>query len=57
MVNNAAIHIIGDIELTSMQQYSKVVDANILGAVRVTKAFLPLVRKSKGKFLGYKRCT
>ena len=57
VVNNAAIHIIGDIELTSMQQYSKVVDANILGAVRVTKAFLPLVRKSKGKFLGYKRCT
>ena len=54
MVNNAAIHIIGDIELTSMQQYSKVVDANILGAVRVIKAFLPLVRKSKGKFLGYK---
>ena len=50
MVNNAAIHIIGDIELTRMQQYSKVVDANILGAVRVSKAFLPMIRKSKGNF-------
>ena len=49
IVNNAAVHLIGDIELTSMEQYSKVIDTNIVGVVRVTKAFLPLLRKSKGK--------
>ncbi len=48
MVNNAALHVVGDIELTTMDQFTRVLSVNILGALRVTKAFLPLVKKTKG---------
>lgn len=48
VVNNAAQNIIGDIELTTMEQYSRLAEVNLTGAIRVTKAFLPMIRKSKG---------
>ena len=48
MVNNAAIQRVGDIELTSLELMKRVADVNFYGMVRVTKAFLPMIRKSKG---------
>ena len=48
VVNNAGLNFLGDAELTTMEQYSRVMDVNLLGYIRVTKTFLPLMRKNKG---------
>ena len=47
-MNNAGIRRVGDIELISMEQVKRVAEVNYYGTVRVTKAFIPLIRKSKG---------
>ena len=49
LVNNAGLNFLGDIELVTMRQYERIINVNALGMVRVTKAFLPLLRQSKGK--------
>lgn len=52
MVNNAGI--IGfpaDGELIPMTDYKQCMAVNFFGAVEVTKAFLPLLRKSKGRLV------
>eukprot|EP01099_Mayorella_cantabrigiensis_P006718 TRINITY_DN5709_c0_g1_i2.p1 TRINITY_DN5709_c0_g1~~TRINITY_DN5709_c0_g1_i2.p1 ORF type:complete len:319 (-),score=60.85 TRINITY_DN5709_c0_g1_i2:40-996(-) len=46
LINNAGISDGFWFEMTTMEQFEKVVQVNCLGVVRVTKAFLPLVRKS-----------
>ena len=51
LVNNAGLSMLGDIELTTMSQFSNVVNINQLGMVRVTKAFLPAIRRRKGLFV------
>jgi len=48
LVNNAALNLLGDAELTTMDQYINQVNINQLGVVRVTKAFLPEIRRRKG---------
>ena len=49
VVNNAGILVMSEAEITSIEATRKVLDVNTLGAVRVTQAFLPLLRKSKGR--------
>jgi len=49
VVNNAAMCIKSEIELTTMPQFEQLTQVNILGAVRVTKACLPLLRKYSGR--------
>ncbi|NP_001161121.1 17-beta-hydroxysteroid dehydrogenase type 2 [Sus scrofa] len=52
VVNNAGI--LGfpiDGELIPMTQYKRCMAVNFFGAVEVTKAFLPLLRKSKGRLV------
>ena len=49
VVNNAAIERVGDIELVSLQQMKTVAEVNFYGMVRVTKACIPMIRKSKGE--------
>lgn len=51
LVNNAGISTFGDVEFTSMETYKEVAEVNLWGTVRVTKAFLPLIRRAKGKVL------
>ncbi|XP_077146485.1 D-beta-hydroxybutyrate dehydrogenase, mitochondrial-like isoform X2 [Ranitomeya variabilis] len=51
LVNNAGISTFGDIEFTSLDTYKEVAEVNLWGTIRVTKAFLPLVRESKGRVL------
>lgn len=34
-----------------METYKEVAEVNLWGTVRVTKAFLPLIRRAKGKVL------
>ena len=36
-------------EWCTMDAYQRVIDVNLTGMIRVTKAFLPLVRRAKGR--------
>ena len=49
VVNNAGILVMSEAEYTSIEATRKVLDVNTLGAARVTQAFLPLLRQSKGR--------
>ncbi|XP_069118095.1 D-beta-hydroxybutyrate dehydrogenase, mitochondrial-like isoform X2 [Argopecten irradians] len=49
VVNNAGINLPGDVELATVDQYQRCADVNLYGMIRVIKAFLPLIRKSKGR--------
>ncbi|CAL4107352.1 unnamed protein product, partial [Meganyctiphanes norvegica] len=47
IVNNAGIAEFSEVELCPMSRYQQVLDVNTLGPLRVTKAFLPLLRKAR----------
>ncbi|XP_035693492.1 D-beta-hydroxybutyrate dehydrogenase, mitochondrial-like [Branchiostoma floridae] len=49
LVNNAGVWQTGEIEWVSMATYRRVMEVNTFGTVRVTKAFLPLIRRAKGR--------
>ncbi|XP_078612632.1 D-beta-hydroxybutyrate dehydrogenase, mitochondrial-like [Branchiostoma floridae x Branchiostoma japonicum] len=49
LVNNAGVWQPGEIEWVSMAAYRRVMEVNAFGTVRVTKAFLPLIRRVKGR--------
>uniref|UniRef100_A0A8D2JC49 Ketoreductase domain-containing protein n=1 Tax=Varanus komodoensis TaxID=61221 RepID=A0A8D2JC49_VARKO len=49
VVNNAGVASFGDVEFTSLEKYERVAAVNLWGAIRVTKAFLPLVRRARGR--------
>ncbi|XP_033735854.1 D-beta-hydroxybutyrate dehydrogenase, mitochondrial-like isoform X2 [Pecten maximus] len=51
IVNNAGIYFSGDVELATVEQYKKCAEVNLYGMIRVIKAFLPLIRKSKGRIV------
>lgn len=51
VVNNAGIGIIGEAEFLSLKSIQKQTDVNCFGVIRVTKAFLPLLKKSKGRIV------
>ena len=39
---------VGDAELTTIEQYQDIFNVNTFGTIRVTKTFLPLLRKAHG---------
>ncbi|XP_073482432.1 D-beta-hydroxybutyrate dehydrogenase, mitochondrial-like [Aquarana catesbeiana] len=49
LVNNSGIATFGEVEFTSLDTYKETADVNLWGTIRVTKAFLPLIRHSKGR--------
>ncbi|KFV88566.1 hypothetical protein N308_11763, partial [Struthio camelus australis] len=49
LVNNAGVSTFGEVEFTSLDKYKEVAEINLWGTVRVTKAFLPLIRRAKGR--------
>lgn len=51
VVNNAGIQVVGEVEFCTMDIYHKVAEVNMFGMVRMTKAFLPLIRKTKGRII------
>jgi len=51
LINNAGILLGSLIEWTTMEEYQKMMDVNFFGMVRVTLAFLPLIRKVQGKII------
>ncbi|NXU49566.1 BDH protein, partial [Turnix velox] len=51
LVNNAGISTFGETGWLSMEKYEKMADVNLLGSIRTTLAFLPLLRKYKGRIV------
>ncbi|XP_070610365.1 D-beta-hydroxybutyrate dehydrogenase, mitochondrial-like [Erythrolamprus reginae] len=49
LVNNAGVASFGDVEFTSLEKYQRVAEVNLWGTIRVTKAFLPLIRRARGR--------
>lgn len=55
LINNAGILPEGEARITdvSIGDMAQALDSNVLGPMRITQAFLPLVRKGKGKKIAY----
>ncbi|XP_071438239.1 D-beta-hydroxybutyrate dehydrogenase, mitochondrial-like isoform X1 [Pithys albifrons albifrons] len=51
LVNNAGISTFGETGWLSMETYEKFADVNLLGSIRTTLEFLPLLRKYKGRIV------
>ncbi|XP_060694163.1 estradiol 17-beta-dehydrogenase 2-like isoform X2 [Hemiscyllium ocellatum] len=52
LVNNAGVIIhIGDAEIIPTDAYKRCMEVNFLGTVQVTKAFLPFIRRAKGRII------
>lgn len=52
VINNAGISLgTPECEWCPLDRYQRVMDVNFIGVIRVTKAFLPLVRKSRGRIV------
>jgi NAD(P)-dependent dehydrogenase (short-subunit alcohol dehydrogenase family) len=51
LVNNAGISSPGPVELLDLDEFRKVFEVNVLGVVAVTKAFLPLLKESRGRIV------
>ncbi|XP_071830334.1 estradiol 17-beta-dehydrogenase 2-like [Apostichopus japonicus] len=51
LVNNAGIMYLGEAEIVAMTIYKRVMAVNHYGVVLLTQAFLPLLRRSKGRIV------
>jgi len=51
LVNNAGISINGPLEYLTSEDLRKQLDVNVVGQMAVTRAFLPLIRKAKGRIV------
>lgn len=51
VVNNAGILMPGFVEWITMDDMKKVVDVNLWGTISVTRAFLPLLKQTKGRIV------
>jgi short-subunit dehydrogenase len=51
LINNAGLSLNGPLELLPLADIKKLLDVNVYGLLSVTKAFLPLIRKSKGRII------
>lgn len=51
VVNNAGICYIGNIEIMSTEDIENVMAINYMGPINVCRAFLPLIRRSKGRLV------
>lgn len=49
VVNNAGISLPGMIEWQTVEEMKRVVDINLWGVVSITKAFLPLLKRTQGR--------
>ena len=51
LVNNAGVGMPGPIELIDVDDLRRQFEINLFGLVRVTQAFLPLIRKARGRII------
>ncbi|XP_071953165.1 D-beta-hydroxybutyrate dehydrogenase, mitochondrial-like [Antedon mediterranea] len=49
IVNNAGIWTYGEIEIIQIETIKRIAEVNVYGTIRVTKAFLPMIRRCKGR--------
>ena len=53
LVNNAGITYILPIEWAPLNIFKRIADVNLWGLIDVTKAFLPLVKKARGRVVNF----
>lgn len=51
VINNAGVCIYGEFDWLTMDHCRSQVEVNLLGTVRVTKRFLPIIRRAKGRIV------
>ncbi|XP_056423835.1 retinol dehydrogenase 7-like [Hyla sarda] len=51
LINNAGISMWGMVEWLTIDKFQRVLDVNLLGCIRTTMAFAPLIRKNKGRMV------
>ena len=51
LINNAGTGQGGPLEITPVSEIQKVMEINVVGLLAVTKAFLPMLRRSKGRIV------
>lgn len=51
LVNNAGILVEGPVELIPIEEVRKQFEVNVIGHIAVTQAFLPLLRKARGRIV------
>lgn len=51
LVNNAGMIVEGPIELVPIEEVRKQFEVNVIGHIAVTRAFLPLLRKARGRII------
>ncbi|XP_070567833.1 D-beta-hydroxybutyrate dehydrogenase, mitochondrial-like [Ptychodera flava] len=49
--NNASVTLRGEIELTPVEVFKQAAEVNVYGMVRITKAVLPQIRRTKGRIV------
>lgn len=49
LVNNAGIWHLSEVEMTPEKIWRQVLEVNLFGMIKVTKAFLPFIRQAKGR--------
>lgn len=49
LVNNAGIGVVGPLEIVSLDELRTQFEVNVIGLIAVTQAFLPLLRKARGR--------
>jgi 3-hydroxybutyrate dehydrogenase len=57
IVNNAGLYNVGFLEWVPMDVMERVASVNLFGAIRVTRAFLPLVRRTQGRIINVSSLT
>lgn len=53
LVNNAGIHIQSPIDWQPLDNFKRIADVNLWGMIDVTKTFLPLVKKARGRVVNF----
>lgn len=51
LVNNAGIVVAGPLEFLPLDDFRRQLEVNVTGQIAVTQAFLPLIRKSRGRIV------
>ena len=51
LINNAGVAIGGPLEVLPLHQLEKQLDVNVIGQIAVTQAFLPLIRRARGRVI------
>lgn len=51
LINNVGVGIGGALEVTPLDEIQKLMNINVIGLLAVTKAFIPMLRESKGRII------